>query len=704
PTLGSLINPNRMGKEDMFTAGYDDLVPLLGMALAEEKDDYEADEIGVAAQGLAKAAHLLSGKYDLVVTNVPYLSRGKQCNKLKDFCETWHGWGKNDLANVFLERCLEFNTAGGVTQIVMPQNWLFLTTYKKQREHLLKHETWNLLARLGPKGFRTPLWDFNVQLLTLTHANANDGHLLRGLDASVPRKPEEKEAQLRIAEIKQVEQNKQLENPDAVIVFQNVVHESLLSKVATSNYGSKPGQTDRVIRYHWEVSELTDKWQPLESTPSGASLFTGKEKICLSLQEVEKQGINEFGIRSADIWGKCGIVQSQMSEMPYSIYLGRIFDNNTSVIHSLNSEYLPAILVFFESGEYLEEIRKLNQKLDVAAHTMTKVPFDLAHCQKVAAEKYPNGLPKPYSDDPAQWIFHGHPGPATAPLQVAIVRLLGYRWPVETDERMELSDEARSWVKKAKALSIGHLVDDNGIVCIPPVRGEKPAAERLLNLLAAAYGEAWSPSTLSKLLADADCNGKTLEVWLRDKFFEQHFKLFHHRPFIWHIWDGVKDGFAALVNYHKLTRQNLETLIYSYIGDWIKRQEDEIKQGVDGAGIRLAAARKLKTELEKILEGEGDEEKGYDIFIRWKPLEQQPIGWDPDLNDGVRLNIRPFMQAGILRKNPNINWNKDRGKDVASSPWYKLGLNYGGKEGDRINDHHLSLAEKKAARTAKAEM
>lgn len=82
------------------------------------------------------------------------------------------------------------------------------------------------------------------------------------------------------------------------------------------------------------------------------------------------------------------------------------------------------------------------------------------------------------------------------------------------------------------------------------------------------------------------------------------------------------------------------------------------------------------------------------------------MGWDPDLNDGVRLNIRPFMSvpdigkkgAGVLRDKPNIKWNKDRGKDVESAPWYKLGLQYEGKEGDRINDHHLTMAEKRAAR------
>jgi hypothetical protein len=54
--------------------------------------------------------------------------------------------------------------------------------------------------------------------------------------------------------------------------------------------------------------------------------------------------------------------------------------------------------------------------------------------------------------------------------------------------------------------------------------------------------------------------------------------------------------------------------------------------------------------------------------------------------------------AGILRSKPNIHWKKDRGTDVASAPWFELGLEYGGKQGDRINDHHLTLADKIEAR------
>ena len=67
----------------------------------------------------------------------------------------------------------------------------------------------------------------------------------------------------------------------------------------------------------------------------------------------------------------------------------------------------------------------------------------------------------------------------------------------------------------------------------------------------------------------------------------------------------------------------------------------------------------------------------------WKPLHEQPIGWDPDLDDGIRLNIRPFVTAGILRDRVNVSWNKDRGRNPDGS--------------ERINDCYFTLAEKRAA-------
>ena len=241
---------------------------------------------------------------------------------------------------------------------------------------------------------------------------------------------------------------------------------------------------------------------------------------------------------------------------------------------------------------------------------------------------------------------------------------------------MRLAAEACALVRRCAPLA--PFADDDGIVCLPAVRGEAPAAGRLRSLLTAAYGDAWSGTIEARLLGAASTGptpAGTLDDWLRKHFFAEHCRLFHHRPFVWHIWDGLPDGFSALVNYHRLAgpdgggRRTLESLTYSYLGDWIERQRTAQREDTPGADARLAAAEELKTQLEAILAGEPP----LDLFVRWKPLSEQPIGWDPDLNDGVRLNIRPFLRAelrkggrkgaGILRVRPNIKWGKDRGKE-----------------------------------------
>ena len=710
PLLGSLLDPARSLKNDLATSSFNTLRDLLGRALAAERpatlwgqaSELQDDswDLALTAKGLLDAARLLDARYHLVVTNVPYLARGKQQDTLKAYSEAHYPEAKNDLANVFLERCLELSRehGAGVVQIVMPQNWLFLTTYKKQRESLLKRVHWNLLARLGPGAFETISGEVvQAVLLTQTNAKAVQEFELHGVDASAPKVAQEKAALLREGAMLAAGQWEQLKNPDARIAFDEASCLPLLSTYADGLVGLQTSDDPMFIAAVWEVPRIDRSvWELMQGTPTelrvdaGASWLVRWEQgngLLLSLPTA-------YPTKGLKAIGKHGIAIHRMQVLfPYR-YEKERFHQNVAVIVPKDERHLSAIWSFCSSAEYSEAVRRIDQKLNVTNATLVKVPFDLAHWQQVAAERYPNGLPKPYSDDPTQWLFHGHPQPSTDPLQVAVARLAGYRWPAETGTAMELADEARTWTARCDQLA--EHTDDDGIVCLPSVRGEPAAHDRLLKLLIAAWEtvqpSSWKPSMLDKLLADADCAGKGLDVWLRDKFFEQHAKRFQHRPFIWHVWDGLKDGFAALVNYHRLDAKNLERLIHTYLGDWIRQQEAGVRDRIDGAQTRLAAAQDLKRRLELILEGEPP----YDIFVRWKPLAEQPIGWNPDLNDGVRLNIRPFMTAEVLRHNKkpklNISWDKDRGKDVESAPWFHK------FQGDRINDHHLKLAEKNAAR------
>lgn len=702
PILGSLIDPVRSLKGDLLTADWSQVQPLLSKAFAAgEAGEEDLHEAAISAKGLMKAAELLEKKYELVITNVPYLGRRDQNQYLKDYCSNWYAESKSDLANVFLMRCIELAGLKGLVQIVMPQNWLFLGSYQSVREKLLRRLDWRLLAVLGDKAFRTPLGVSPI-LLTLS-TKMSERRFFSAVNVAGEVDVDSKASALISLPVLGLDIDKQLRNPDARIVFDEVVHGDLLSKYAECYQGVITGDKDRFFRSYFEFELFDGVWEFISTTNHSGADFGGMSYVLYwqeGFGELHQYAVDnrhklhdmhESGNRA---WGRKGVKLNPQGDLAATNYLGEMFDGAVSVIVPFDQDNLHAVSAFCFSDQFSEEVRKIDRKRNVTNATFLKVPFDLAYWQRIANERYPHGLPKPYSDDPTQWIFHGHPQPSTEPLQVAVARLLNYHWPAELDSKMELSDEARDWI--ARSASLNTLADDDGIVCLSPLRGEKAAADRLENLLHAAFGADWTPQRRNQLLEQV--GAKSLDAWLRDKFFEQHCKLFHHRPFIWQIWDGLKDGFSALVNYHKLDRNNLERLIYTYLDTWISNQQRAASEKVDGADARLAAAQDLKARLVRILEGEAP----YDIFVRWKPLEQQPIGWNPDLNDGVRLNIRPFITAEVLRHNKkpklNIEWKKDRGNDVPSAPWYTLGLEYGEKEGARINDHHLTLAEKKLAK------
>jgi hypothetical protein len=504
---------------------------------------------------------------------------------------------------------------------------------------------------------------------------------MAGLDVSAPRgqtpiyaaEKAERLANRVPTPVQVVEQAGQLKNPDARVVFGDLQEFQLLANYADSYQGIGTSDNAQFLSCFWEYPFVSGEHRFVQVAPdtigyvSGATsvLFweDGKGRYYQHAMRLKSEGRLGGWKSGGEAWGKNGLAVSVTGTPTVSIYLGTMFDTTLAAIIPKDQNDLAAINEFLRWDGYIPLVRESDQALSITEHSLLKVPFDLAHWQAVAAEKYPNGLPKPHSDDPTQWLFKGDIATSTDPLQVAVARLVGYRWPDQPKEDAVVDP----------------FVDDDGIVCLPGVRHEAPAAERLADLLrAVGY----------KIEVD-------LATWLRDKFFEEHSKRFHQRPFIWHIWDGRKDGFAALVNYHKLTHKTLENLTYSYLGDWISAQSKSDKAGAD---LRLAAAQALQEKLKLILAGEPP----YDIFVRWKPLHEQAVGWHPDLNDGVRMNIRPFVEADILRKTPNIKWTKDRGKeperDKHDYPWFWSGSEF---VGDRLNDVHLTNEKKTAAQSRK---
>lgn len=805
PELGSLIDPAAQAS-DLFVAGFERLEPLLEAVLEAEATSDELHERAVAASGMAKAARILAapGGYTLVVTNVPYLGRGSQSDLLKEFADEHDKEAKADLATIFVARMLRWVRRGqdggsaGTIAAVTPQNWLFLTSYKKLRKRLLEERTWEVVARLGPGAFETIGGHVvNVALLAISGAKPDETHLMAGLDVSAHRGqppipaaakaallrggaamsplPEavpvpESEAEQAEAppddgapadgSVHLVPQTEQLKNPDSRVLLQALSRITRLDSYVDCRLGLGTGDIEKYVRRTWEFTGRPPRWSRFQTTARGEHssgydsyvAWDEENGRVYGMSDEERRQAHNQDYRGREVWNRRGVAISIMSTLNSCSYLGDRFDKLVAALVPRRTEHLPALAAYVDSPGFRNEVRKLDAKLMVTNATLVKVPFDLAHWQRIATEKHPNGLPEPQSADPTQWLFHGHPAHAEphAALQVAVARLVGYRWPAELDEEMRLAPEARARV--ARCTELAEHSDDDGIVCLSSIQGEGSAADRLRSLLAAAFGSDWSAAKEEDLLRAAGerfAKGRvqrSIEDWLRDRFFEEHCALFHNRPFVWHVWDGLPGGFHALVNYHRLAgpdgegRRALEKLASTYLGEWTLRQRQLAAAGEEGADGRLAAATTLQAELRKILAGEPP----YDIFVRWKPLHGQPLGWDPDIDDGVRLNIRPFLlakdvgkkDAGILRAKPDNTWcdkkklgRKDRGKEPESLrphhlfPWFwscdpeehpehrtdfgagTPGSSPAGKTftGERWNNLHYTRAAKEAAREQQEE-
>lgn len=723
PVLGSLVNPRSAGA-DLVEAEFQKLQPLLEMALARESQDDDAHEIAVTAHGISKAAKILASNFTLVATNVPYLGRGKQDDTLSGYCKKEHPEAKADLATCFIERCFLLGSAGGTSALVTPQNWLFLSPYKHLRKRALAGQKWEFLARLGAGAFETISGEVvNVALLAFTNTPPTKAHSLFGIDTSTAKSAVEKAAGLISKDVSALSQKAQASNPDCIITLSEGSGLPLLGAFADSYAGVCTGDYPRFGRCFWEVSAFHDIWEFQCSTVKGSSFWKGREGVLrwehgqgqLYDFVADRLGPKNVGswLRGKDCWGKAGLGVSLMTSLPVSIYSGELFDDNLAVLIPKQPTDLPALLAYCSSPDFHREVRRINQKLALKTQYLVKVPFDEGHWKKIAAEKYPQGLPKPVSDDATQWLFTGCPSDCDQPLQVAVARMLGYEWP-------RRSGSSFNDCPTLDQDDLAKHADVDGIACLAAIHGEPPADERLNALLSDAFGADWSAGKLLSLLKNVGFAGKTLDDWLRDGFFQQHCDLFYQRPFIWHVWDGRHDGFHAMVNYHRLTAPNeeggrtLDKLIYTYLGAWIERQQLDQEAGVEGADGRLAAAQHLKAELEKIRKGEPP----FDIFVRWKPIADQPVGWNPDINDGVRINIRPFMTARplgakaknacIFRTAPRISWDRDRGKEPERPkyefPWFWNWdgstadfLGNGKFDGVRWNDLHYSLSTKRAA-------
>jgi hypothetical protein len=102
---------------------------------------------------LIKQSKILKSKYNIVVTNPPYLKSSLMPIILKKYVEKKYNYFKNDMFSTFISRNIQFAENDGYVGLMTPNVWLFISSFEKVREYLLNNYKINSMVQLAKGSF-----------------------------------------------------------------------------------------------------------------------------------------------------------------------------------------------------------------------------------------------------------------------------------------------------------------------------------------------------------------------------------------------------------------------------------------------------------------------------------------------------------------------------------------------------------------------
>jgi len=222
--------------------------------------------------------------------------------------------------------------------------------------------------------------------------------------------------------------------------------------------------------------------------------------------------------------------------------------------------------------------------------------------------------------------------------------------------------------------------DPDHIVCLQKVAHEPALIDRLRIELAACF-PGQDPNALEtevvnelKKKTKGYRRAESLAEWLNDAFFEIHNTLYLQRPLLWHLASNqvrTEPGFACLVHAHHFTAEGLAKLRSVYVRDRITTLRREAAQaGQDNKEAERLELLALAEEVEeydaklKLLQegahtGTEGGDRDYRILTPWKSSAERPKGWNPDLDDGIKVNLAPLARTNLLRRKLKLGEAKE---------------------------------------------
>ena len=374
----------------------------------------------------------LTKKYDVVVTNPPYMGSGGMGAKLSEFVKSNYPDSKSDLFAVFMERCGAMCKQNGFQAMITQHAWMFLSSFEALRHKLIAGRRFASMAHLGARAF-----DEIGGEVVQTTAFVLDGQPITGYKGSYARlidyKSENEKRDMYLAE--QNRFSAQQENfeklpglPIAYWVSSRIVALYRYGLIR-DNYCAKEGigtrNDEEFLRNFWEVKDvqisrnsrwvLTDKAGMQRKWYLGYSYIMDWEDDGYRIKNYKNEDGSQrsrpqniqFQFKPAISWGKVG---TGATSFRYREGIGAFND----AAPSLFGEKLRLLLAVLNSKLLVNLLKIRGDTINVTCGVIEELPLLglNSDCEKVVDDICEHNITISRSDWDSfetSWDFNVHP-------------------------------------------------------------------------------------------------------------------------------------------------------------------------------------------------------------------------------------------------------------------------------------------------------
>lgn len=256
---------------------------------------------------------LLAQKYDVVVTNPPYMGAGGMNPKMTEFVKDNYPDSKSDASTAFMEQALNMCSDSGYMAMINIPVWMFIASYEKLRGKIIRNNTIVNMVHFGRGIFGS---DFGTTSFVIAKSNVNG---FKG----VYRKLFEKQGAVDSVEQKQewffegkgrftACQKDFLRIPATPIAywvsqrFISNFEQTALSKSHYSGGRNKTHNNEQYLRLWWEISNRF-KWQPYVKGGDFRRWYGNQESVVDWSDAAKAEYDSHGGLYNQKFAGKVGI-------------------------------------------------------------------------------------------------------------------------------------------------------------------------------------------------------------------------------------------------------------------------------------------------------------------------------------------------------------------------------------------------------------